>query len=207
MQGIHEAEEPEEEQGISMHASKGSNTLLKLLQQSKTQGRKSRARTLSYGESKIVDSNRDLKDSIKRLNETMAGDLAFVDVPKRGARSTVDGSKPQMIDVAKLEASVLLSQDVTDSKGDKGQEQNTEQAGDTMEVTSVPKEIARIAVTSATLLSPANITPTKPTITKSGIGGKGRGKGLAAVMNLSETKAGDKSSMPPGSIMSLGKLH
>ena len=202
-----EITEEDEDRGITMHASgksQDSETLMKILQRPKNQERKSRARTLSYGESVVSETSKDFKDHIKRLSGTKAGDLALVeDIRLKNL------PRPQAIDVAKLEATVLLNQapdEWTEEQQSevKKEERKREQPESVISSQVVPKVTNRVAITTTTLLSPANITPTKPTISKSGLTGKGRCKGLAAALNLSDLKSGEKGTT--GSVMSVGML-
>ena len=186
-----EINEEDEDGGISMisHSSKeDSNVLMELLQRAKNADRKSRARTLSYGEPRVAENSRDFMEHLKKFSGTKAGDLAFVEDYNSTDRRPGDAPKPQVIDVAKLEASVLLShvEDVA-SEEQKPETDGVKQEGTTL---NPAKELSRITASSTELLSPAKITPTKQTVSKLGTPGKGRGKGLTAVLNQSDMKCG-----------------
>ena len=174
-----------------------SNNLMRLLQVAKSKERKLRSRTLSYGETQVNEGSREFKDHIKKLSGTKAGDLAFLEGSSSDFSISGSKQKPQVIDVAKLEASVLLNQ----SHNAPSEEQEPQIRRDLPENTSsspvVPKEGGRIAISSSDLLIPAKITPTKQTIAKLGTSAKGRGKGLATALIASEMKSGENA-LPVG---------
>ena len=174
---------------------------MELLHRVKKEDRKSRARTLSYGESQVGENSRNFRETMKNFGKTKAGDLAFVEDSYIGYRKPVDLQKPQVIDVAKLEASVLLNQKQDIPR----EEQEPEIKRDKSVVMSaspvLTKETNRIAVLSTDLLSPAKIAPTKQTAVKLGIG---RGKVLATALNQYEAKAGEKIATGPNT--SIGQL-
>jgi len=190
--GIHEGITEEEEGGISMASHREeSNNLMKLLQVARSRDRKLRARTLSYGETQVNEHSREFKEHIKKLGGTKAGDLAFLEGSSSDYSMSGSIEKPQVIDVAKLEASVLLNQ----NQNAPSEEQEPQIRRDIPENTSsspvIPRDANRIAISSSDLLIPAKITPTKQTIAKIGTSGKGRGKGLSTALNVSEMKSGE----------------
>lgn len=211
-QGVDEDISEEEEEGITM-LSRGKNksftSLLKSLQHSRSKDGKSRARTLSYGESANTEPSSEFKNNARKLNGSMAGDLAFTQ-DSVGAQQRQKGlPKPQIIDVAKLEASVLLSQGSAGSRSREGK--NAEPPDDSapsQEFHTPVKDTSNIAARSGPmLLTPANITPTRAGNAKPGLGGKGRGKGLAAVFDMSEIQASHTRKISQGQAVPTGKTE
>ena len=197
----------EEEEGISMKVDtkeRDTETLMKLLQINKKQERKSRSRTLSYGEKTAADK-RKASEKSEKSSATMAGDLAVIEAGNESIlqpiSSSIDSVKSKAIDVSMLEATVLLN-----SPSKQEPAKKTELNTDTTEVFSkradgiskqnIDRETTKSVNSPGTLLAPANITPTKPSTTKTTKAGVGRGRGLASILNLSDYKVNEKATKP-----------
>lgn len=197
----------EEQEGISMKVDakeRDANALMKLLQIDKKQERKSRSRTLSYGEKTAADK-RVKSEKSEKFSATMAGDLAIVEASNEAIfqprKTSIDSIKSKAIDVSMLEATVLLN-----SPSKQEVVKKTELNSDTTEAISkrvdtkvdgiskqnIDKETSKVINSPGTLLAPANVTPTKPSTTKTAKTGVGRGRGLASILNLSDLKINEK---------------
>eukprot|EP00112_Aurelia_sp_Birch-Aquarium-sp1_P005214 Seg1590.2 transcript_id=Seg1590.2/GoldUCD/mRNA.D3Y31 product="hypothetical protein" protein_id=Seg1590.2/GoldUCD/D3Y31 len=198
----------EEQEGISMKVDakeRDANALMKLLQIDKKQERKSRSRTLSYGEKTAADK-RAKSEKSEKFSATMAGDLAIVEASNEAIfqprKTSIDSIKSKAIDVSMLEATVLLNSP-SKQEAVKKTELNSEtteaiskRAADTkvdgISKQNIDKETSKVVNSPGTLLAPANVTPTKPSTTKTAKTGVGRGRGLASILNLSDLKINEK---------------
>ena len=140
--------------------SQDSDTLMRLLQGTKRQARKSRSRTLSYGE-QVDTENKMLAEQLKKY----PGDLAVHkedSAPKQKGRTFPP--KTNVIDVAMLEANVL------GNLGSKTDSQETDNARDVVPNTKNPG--------TGVENSPINRTPSKTKAPRQSVG---RGKNFAFI--------------------------
>ena len=197
----------EEEEGISMKVDtkeRDAETLMKLLQINKKQERKSRSRTLSYGEKTAADK-RKASEKSEKFSATMAGDLAIIEAGNESIlqpiSSSIESVKSKAIDVSMLEATVLLNSP-SKQEPTKKTELNTDanevvsKRADGISKQNIDRETSKTVNSPGTLLAPANITPTKPSTTKTAKAGVGRGRGLASILNLSDYKINEKTTKP-----------